>query len=177
MHIRVLCRHLAAAAVAAATTTAAVPASATDGAALLASYQGNWRGSGEARPNPQSDPIRVSCKIAAVYDAAGEALSNKGKCGTTQGTRNLAGTLKLQGEDLTGDFLGSAAEPGVVNQRVHIFNDMIVSEAEMENAGKMLKLRTFFTQPKDGAFTVQSQFFDRAKNDWVVAGEIEFKKE
>jgi hypothetical protein len=41
----------------------------------------------------------------------------------------------------------------------------------------MLKMRTFLTAPKDGAFLVQSQFYDRSKQSWVVAGEIEFRKE
>lgn len=148
-----------------------------DNSALLAAYQGDWRGSGEARPNPQSEPMRVSCKISAVFDSSQVALVNKGRCGSTQGTRNLAGTLKASGEALTGEFLGNAAAQGVVNQRMRVVDGMIVSEAEMENSGKMLKLRTFLTPPKDGAFLVQSQFYDRAKQSWVVAGEIEFRKE
>lgn len=148
-----------------------------DNSTLLAAYQGDWRGSGEARPNPQSEPMRVSCKISAVFDSAQVALVNKGRCGSTQGSRNLAGTLKASGETLTGDFLSNAAAQGVVNPRLRVVDGMIVSEAEMENAGKMLKLRTFFTPPKDGAFLVQSQFYDHAKQSWVVAGEIEFRKE
>lgn len=164
---------------AAAATAFAIPAEAEaqDGAQLLASFQGNWRGSGETRPNPQSKPMRVTCKISASFDAANESLVNKGRCGSTQGTRKLDGTLKLDGDRLAGEFLGNAAPPGLQNQKLRIVKDMIVSEAEMENAGKMLKLRTFFMQPKDGAFLVQSQFYDYAKKDWVVAGEIEFKKE
>jgi hypothetical protein len=148
-----------------------------DNSTLLAAYQGDWRGSGEARPNPQSEPTRISCKISAVFDSAQVALVNKGRCGSTQGTRNLNGTLKASGEALTGEFLSNAAAQGVVNQRLRVVDDMIVSEAEMEDSGKMLKLRTFLTPPKDGAFMVQSQFYDRAKQSWVVASEIEFRKE
>ena len=154
-----------------------VSAAFADNSSLLAAYQGDWRGSGEARPNPQSEPMRVSCKISAVFDSSQVALVNKGRCGSTQGTRNLAGTLKASGEALTGEFLGNVAAQGVVNQRLRVVDGMIVSEAEMENSGKMLKLRTFLTAPKDGAFLVQSQFYDRAKQSWVVAGEIEFRKE
>jgi len=167
-----------AASVAGCTALAGMNAALADSSTLLAAYEGNWRGSGEARPNPQSEPMRVSCKISAVFDDAKVALFNKGRCGSTQGTRNLNGTLQASGGGaLTGDFLGNAAAQGVTNQKLRVVDDMIVSEAEMENAGKMLKLRTFLTPPKNGTFLVQSQFYDRAKNSWVVAGEIEFRKE
>lgn len=175
MNLRIA--HLAAACMAAAGILAGTNGARADSATLLAAYQGDWRGGGEARPSPQSEPVRVSCKISAVFDSARVALLNKGRCGSTQGARNLNGTLKASGEALTGDFLGGTGTQGMVNQRLRIVDGMIVSEGEMENAGKMLKLRTFVTAPKDGAFLVQSQFYDRARNSWVVAGEIEFRKQ
>jgi hypothetical protein len=148
-----------------------------DSSTLLSAYQGDWRGNGEARPNPHSDPMRVSCKISAVFDSAKVALFNKGRCGSTQGSRNLNGKLEAAGDGITGDFFGGTATQDVVNQRLRVVDGMIVSEAEMENAGKMWKLRTFLTAPKDGAFLVQSQFYDHAAKSWVVAGEIEFRKQ
>lgn len=150
---------------------------AADSSTLLSAYSGDWRGSGEARPNPQSKPMRVSCKISATFDSAKAALFNKGRCGSTQGSRNLNGKLQASGDGLTGDFLGGTATQAVTNQKLHVMDGMIVSEGEMENAGKVLKLRTFLTPPKDGAFLVQSQFYDWATKNWVVAGEIEFRKQ
>ena len=152
-------------------------ASFADSSTLLAAYQGDWRGSGEARPNPQSDPMRVTCKISATFDSSKIALFNTGRCGSTQGARKLNGKIEAKGDSITGDFLGGTATQDVTNQRLRVVDDMIVSEAEMENAGKVWKLRTFLTAPKDGAFLVQSQFYDHAKKDWVVAGEIEFRKQ
>lgn len=149
-----------------------------DGSDVLAAYEGDWRGSGEARPNPQSQPTRVSCKISATFDAAKAALFNTGRCGTTQGTRKLEGSIVASGDALSGDLFGNAATPaGVTNQKLSIKDGMIVSEGEMETSGKVLKLRTFLTTPKDGAFLMQSQFYDWGTKDWIVAGEIEFRKE
>lgn len=149
----------------------------SDSAAILAAYQGDWRGSGEARPNFRSDPTRITCRISAEFDPAEIALLNKGKCGTTQGTRNLQGKLTAKGAKLTGDFLGAAANAGLVNPSLRIAEDMIVSEAQVEDAGKMVKVRTFITPPQDDAFLVQSQYLDRATNSWIVAGEIEFRRQ
>ena len=148
-----------------------------DSAGILAAYQGDWRGSGEARPNLRSNLTRITCRISATFDAVETALRNKGKCGTTQGTRNLKGTLTADGESLTGDFLGAAANHGLINPRLRIADKMIVSEAEVEDAGKMVKVRTFVTPPEGDAFRVQSQYFDRASNSWVVSGEIEFRRQ
>lgn len=163
-----------AAALGAPATAQSVPA---DAAHILAAYQGNWRGNGEARPNLRSEPTRVTCRITARYDPEEVALNNEGKCGTTQGTRNLEGKLSVEGEELTGDFLGAAANHGLVNPRLRIADNMIVSEAEVEEAGKMVKVRTFVTPPEDNTFLVQSQYFDRSTNSWVVSGEIEFRRQ
>ena len=46
---------------AAAMLTVSAGAAMADGSDVLAAYQGDWRGRGEARPNPQSKPTRVSC--------------------------------------------------------------------------------------------------------------------
>lgn len=158
-----------------------VPATAqslpADGARVLAAYQGDWRGAGEARPDLRSDPTRITCRISARFDPADVALRNEGKCGTTKGTRDLKGTLSMEGGELTGDFLGAAAHRGLVSPRLRIVDDMIVSEAYVEDAGKMVKVRTFLTPPEDGAFLVQSQYFDRSANSWVVSGEIEFRRQ
>jgi hypothetical protein len=167
----------AAAAVAGSAMLASANAAHADSSALLAAYQGDWRGSGEARPNPQSEPTRVTCRISAVFDSDRAALVNKGRCGSTQGSRNLNGTLKASGDAITGDFLGGTATQAVTNQRLRVVDGMIVSEGEMESSGKVLRLRTFLTPPKDGAFRVQSQFYDWGEKDWVVAGEIEFRKQ
>lgn len=153
------------------------PSLAADGAAILAAYQGDWRGSGEARPNLRSEPTRITCRISARYDAQEGELANNGKCGTTKGTRDLNGTLSIESGGLTGDFLGAAANQGLVNPRLRIVDDMIVTEAEVEDAGKMVKIRTFVTPPEGDAFRVQSQFFDRSANEWVVSGEIEFRRQ
>ncbi len=144
---------------------------------ILAAYQGDWRGSGEARPNIRSEPTRVTCRISARYDPGEVALSNEGKCGTTQGSRKLNAKLSAVGDELTGNFLGAAANQGLINPRLRIAQNMIVSEAQVEDAGKMVKVRTFVTPPKDNAFLVQSQYFDRATNSWVVSGEIEFRRQ
>lgn len=164
--------------IAAAAVMVAVPGAIADGAQMLAAYEGDWRGDGEARPNPQSKPTRVSCKISAVFDPSTSALSNTGRCGTTQGARKLEGTLVAKGDALSGDLFGNAATPaGVTNQKLRIADGMIVSEGQIETSGKVTRLRTFLTAPKDGAFTMQSQFYDWGTKDWIVAGEIEFRKE
>lgn len=166
-----------AAAVAGCTMMAGAGAALAENAALLAAYQGDWRGSGEARPNPQSQPLRVSCRISAVFDPSRTALSNTGRCGTTQGSRNLNGTLTARGEALSGDFFGGTATQEVTNQKLRVADGMIVSEGEMQSSGKVLRLRTFLTPPKDGSFLVQSQFYDWGTRSWVVAGEIKFSKQ
>ncbi len=155
----------------------ATAAQAADDAAVLAAYQGDWRGSGEVRPNPRSDLTRITCRISADFDAGNATLSNNGKCGTTQGSRNLKGKLSISGGALTGDFLGAAANYGMINPSVRIAENMIVSSAQVEDAGKMVKVRTFITPPDGNAFLVQSQFFDRDSNSWVVSGEIEFRRQ
>jgi len=170
-------RFATAASMAVATLAAGATAALADSAALLSAYQGDWRGSGEARPNPQSEPMRVSCKISAVFDSDKVALLNTGRCGTTSGARNLNGRIEARGDAISGDFLGGTATQDVTNQRLRVVDGMIVSEAELENAGKVWKLRTFLTAPKDDAFLVQSQFYDHASKNWVVAGEIEFRKQ
>jgi hypothetical protein len=167
----------AAASVAGIAALADANAALADSSTLLAAYQGDWRGSGEARPNPQSQPMRISCKISATFDSAKSALFNKGRCGSTQGTRNLNGTVQARGDGLTGDFLGGTATQAVTNQRLRVVDGTIVSEGEVESSGKVLKLRTLLTPPKDGAFMVQSQFYDWGQKSWVVEGEIEFRKQ
>jgi hypothetical protein len=148
-----------------------------DSATILAAYQGDWRGSGEARPNFRSEPTRITCRISARFDPQEVSLANDGKCGTTQGSRDLKGKLLVNGDGLTGDFLGAAANVGLVNPSLRIAENMIVSEAQVEDAGKMVKVRTFVTPPADNTFLVQSQYFDRATNSWIVSGEIEFRRQ
>ncbi|WP_127520530.1 hypothetical protein [Mesorhizobium sp. Z1-4] len=156
---------------------AAGPLHAAEGAEILAAYQGDWRGSGEARPNLRSDLTKITCRISASYNPQEAALSNTGKCGTTKGAQKLEGKLSLVGDQLTGNFLGAAANYGLVNATLRIAENMIVTEAQVEDAGKMVKVRTFVTPPQDNVFLVQSQFFDRASNSWVVSGEIEFRRQ
>jgi len=156
--------------------TAHAPAQ-TDGAEFLSAYAGEWRGSGETRPDPRSEPTRVTCRVSAIFDENAGALRNKGRCGTTRGTRDLNGTLRLDGANLTGDFLGQAAASGLVNPRARIDQNMIVSEAEVPDGAKMVRVRTFLTHPEDGSFRVQSQYFDRDANQWIVAGELEFTRQ
>jgi hypothetical protein len=148
-----------------------------DSAQFLAAYQGDWRGGGEARPNLRSEPTRITCRISARFDPAELSLLNEGKCGTTKGSRDLKGKLSVEGDALTGDFLGAAANQGLINPRLRIADNMIVSEAQVEDAGKVVRLRTFITPPQDDAFLVQSQFFDRDTDSWVVSGEIEFRRQ
>lgn len=150
---------------------------AADDAAFLSAYQGEWRGSGEARPNPRSKPMRISCRISAAFDPAAAQLASSGKCGSTQGSRNLNGTVTIDGDRLQGDFLGATAVSGLQKQSLKIDQNMLISEAEVEDAGKMLRIRTFLTQPQDDQFLVQSQFYDRAASQWVVASEIEFRRD
>lgn len=171
---KIVARVIAAAAILAA---GAGPLQASDGAEILSAYQGDWRGSGEARPNLRSDLTRITCRISASYDAREVALSNSGKCGTTKGSQKLEGKLSIVGDQLTGNFLGAAANHGLVNATLRIAENMIVTEAQVEDAGKMVKVRTFVTPPKDDMFLVQSQYFDRASNSWVVSGEIEFRRQ
>jgi hypothetical protein len=85
--------------------------------------------------------------------------------------------VQARGDELTGDFLGGTATQAVTNQRLRVVDGTIVSEGEVESSGKVLKLRTLLTPPKDGAFMVQSQFYDWGQKSWVVAGEIEFRKQ
>ncbi|MBO6717694.1 MAG: hypothetical protein JJ913_07040 [Rhizobiaceae bacterium] len=148
-----------------------------DSEQILAAYQGDWRGSGEARPNFRSEPTRVTCRISARYKPSETALVNEGRCGTTQGARDLKGKLAIAGEELTGDFLGAAANYGLLNPRLRIAENMIVSEAEVEDAGKMVRVRTFITPPQDDTFLVQSQYYDRASESWIVSSEIEFRRQ
>ena len=42
------------------------PLQALDGPAILSAYQGDWRGSGEARPNLRSELTRITCRISAT---------------------------------------------------------------------------------------------------------------
>lgn len=172
-------QHIIAKAVAALAMSLAgiAPLQALDGPAILSAYQGDWRGSGEARPNLRSELTKITCRISATYNPQEAALSNTGKCGTTKGAQKLDGKLSIVGDELTGNFLGAAANYGLVNARLRIAEDMIVTEAQVEDAGKMVKVRTFVTPPKDNVFLVQSQFFDRASNSWVVSGEIEFRRQ
>lgn len=148
----------------------------TSSAEFLSAYEGNWRGSGESRPNLRSEPTRITCRISASFDEQAAALTNEGRCGTTQGSRNLRGTMQADGQRLRGDFLGQATAAGLMNPRAKIDQNMIVSEAEVEQGSSVVRVRTFLTHPVDGAFRVQSQFFDRSANEWVISGEINFTR-
>ncbi len=156
-----------------------VSAAAITGKDFLASFAGNWRGSGEAKVNPKSAPTKVTCKLSAVFDAGQSLLSNNGRCGTTQGSQEMSGRVAADGDALKGEFIAGMDTSKLRKQRLTLVDGTLVSEAEMddENGGKVIKLRTVLTQPKDGAFVVQNQFYDWAKASWITGGEIAFKKQ
>jgi hypothetical protein len=162
------------------TTPLAVAGEPVSSKAFLAALAGDWRGAGEASMNPRSKPTRVSCRLNAVFDSVQSVLTNNGRCGTTQGARDVKGTLAATDDDgLSGAFIAGLDTEKLQKQSLRYADNMLVAEGEMPDGegGKVTRLRTFLTLPRDGAFVVQNQFYDWAKAAWVVAGEIEFRRE
>lgn len=158
----------------------AIPASMTSiGKDFLAAFAGNWRGSGEARSNPRSAPMRISCRLTAVFDSVQSILSNTGRCGTTKGSREVSGRLLATGGDLKGEFISGVDTSRLQRQRMSLSGNALVVEAEMDNeqGGKVHRLRTVLTKPSGGSFVVQNQFYDWETSAWVSGGEIAFKKQ
>lgn len=147
--------------------------------AFLAAFAGDWRGSGDAKAAPNSAATRVTCRLTAVYDAGKAALSNSGRCGTTQGSREVSGVLSAAGGALKGQFISGVDTSKLLKQRMNLGNDALVVEAEMENpqGGKIHRLRTVLTKPQGGSFVVRNQFYDWDKAAWITGGEIAFRKQ
>lgn len=163
--------------------TEAVPASVTaeadSGRAFLEALAGDWRGTGDAKINPMAATTRITCKLTAVFDPAQSILSNSGRCGTTQGSQEVEGSLAAVGDTLKGEFIAGVETDKFRKQTLRLVDDRLVVEAEMDNeqGGKVHRLRTVLTKPTDGAFVVQNQFYDWDKATWIVGGEINFQKQ
>ena len=158
---------------------ASVAAPAESGKAFLASFAGDWRGAGNAKASPKSSATRITCRLTAVFDSNRAVLNNNGRCGTTQGSREVTGSLAAVGDSLRGEFIAGVDTSKLQKQRLSFGGDRLVVEAEIANeqGGKVHRLRTVLTKPQDGAFVVQNQFYDWDKAAWVVGGEIAFKKQ
>ncbi len=169
----------AASAMAQETVQASATLATASGKDFLAALAGNWRGSGDAQATPRTAPTRISCRLSAVYDPARAVLTNSGRCGTTKGSQDVNGTLSAAGDTLKGAFVSGFDSDKLQNQRMQLRPDALVVEAEMANdgGGKVHKLRTVLTKPKNGAFVVQNQFYDWDKAVWIIGGEIAFRKQ
>lgn len=149
------------------------------GPTFLAAFAGDWRGSGDARVNLQSAATKITCRLTAVFDAAQAVLSNSGRCGTTKGSQAVSGTMSASGGQLRGEFMTGMDTSKLQKQRLSFRNNSLVVEAEVanEHGGKVHRLRTVLTKPQNGAFVVQSQFYDWDKAAWITGGQIAFRKQ
>lgn len=167
---------LAAAAIALAAAFPAAPAFA-DATDFLSAFEGQWRGSGQARLKADSEPTRVSCRFDTTFDAAQARLQNRGKCGSTQGSRNVSGTVTANGNSVSGTFIGGDPTEKVIEQTTRLNGDVLVSEVTLQGRQKVTRLRTAVSRPVDGQFTVTSEAFDFQSRTWKNAAQMDFRRQ
>ncbi len=149
-----------------------------DAADFLASFSGEWRGSGEARENPKADLQKIRCSLKASFDASSRSLTTSGKCGTTQGTRSLDGRMTASGNSINGNLFSELDKAQILSQRSTLQGDVLISEASYRtaNEGKLIRTRTSLRKPSGGSFTVKGQIYDDAARRWVEAADVTFSK-
>jgi len=73
--------------------------------AVFSKLNGNFRGSGFALVDGGEKKRRISCQLVNSYSASTSKLKMTGRCASSQGATNVAGTISHAGGKITGSYL------------------------------------------------------------------------
>ena len=147
-----------------------------DSSDFLAAFAGQWRGQGMARENPKAELKQIRCSLSASFDAGSKTLTTSGKCGTTQGTRSLDGTMRATSSGISGQLMGTLPDEHVISQGSSLQGDTLLTDMTFRTGGngKLVRVRTRLDKPAGGGFAVHSQLYDDAAQRWVNSADITF---
>ena len=153
------------------------PANAQGVSEFFSSLQGDFRGRGKAIPEGGSKPVSISCRLSNNYSSGGGKLDVSGSCASTQGKTDVQGSMKHNGNRVSGAFISPFTEMTLTSSKGTYADGKldVISSFTVNQTGELRRLRQVIKKSASG-FRADFYSYENATRKYKAVGSIQFNK-